>query len=257
MRWRWFASLGVVLVCAALGRGGAAPCLASANCQAGYLVVPADDAHSCRLETVPYIPQPGDILLFDDENPLYHFLFSLRGAGPPVHVAIAFALPDGRPALLDLTGPTVRAGKVSLLEVMPRLEGYHGVIMVRRLRCPLTPQQSLDLFQFAAAQQGKDFALGRMLLQGTPFNCRCGLRHYFFAGTCMDRTRWLCSELVVAAATAAHILDPKTFPANSIYPGDLAYDQKYDLSGAYQAPVLWVAHPPANQRQDSDDVFFR
>jgi hypothetical protein len=95
-----------------------------------------------------------------------------------------------------------------------------------------------------------------MLLQGTPFCCRTGLRHHLFAGTCMDRTRWLCSELVVAAATAAHILDPQAFPANSMYPRDLAYDETYDLSGLYQPPVLWVAHPPRDVRDNVIDVFF-
>jgi hypothetical protein len=255
MRWRWLASLGAVLILAAPECSGAAP-PADPNLQAGYVVVPVNDVHGSHLETIPYLPQPGDIVLFDDENPVYHFLFALRGAGPPVHVAIAFVRPDGRPALLDLTGPTVRTGKVSLLEVMPRLENYHGVICVRRLRCPLSPRQSADLCQFAVAQQGKEFALGRMLLQGTPFCCRSGLRHYLFAGTCMNRTRWLCSELVVAAATAAHVLDPKAFPANSIYPGDLAYDHRYDLSGLYQTPVLWVAQPPAISRDHTVDAFF-
>ena len=64
----------------------------------------------------------------------------------------------------------------------------------------------------------------------------------------MDRERWLCSELVVAAATAAQILSPTAFPANSIYPGDLAYDDRYDLS-AFSA-VLWVARPPAEKTAD-------
>jgi hypothetical protein len=256
MRWQGLASLGVMLMLAAWGRGGASPCAGPASPQAGYVVIPVDDVHGSRLETIPYLPQPGDILLFDDENPFYHFLFTLRGAGPPVHVAIAFARPDGSPALLDLTGPTVRTGRVSLLEVMPRLETYPGVILVRRLRKPLSPAQCADLCAFATVQQGKEFALGRMLLQATPFCCRNGLRHCLFAGTCMNRERWLCSELVVAAATAAHILDPRTFPANSIYPGDLAYDTKYDLSGLYQSPVLWVAKPPIPTTAGVDDVFF-
>lgn len=256
MRGRWLTSLGMMLMLTAWARGGATHYSSPISHQAGYLIVPVEDGHGSRLETVPYLPQPGDILLFDDENPLYHFLFSLRGAGPPVHVAIAFARADGSPALLDLTGPTVRTGRVSLLEVMPRLETYHGVILVRRLRKPLSPCQCADLCQFAMAQQGKDFALGRMLLQGTPFCCRSGLRHYLFAGTCMNRERWLCSELVVAAATAAHIVDPGNFPANSIYPGDLAYDQKYDLSGLYQSAVLWVAHPPEQGTNRVEELFF-
>jgi len=256
MRFRWLASLGLALILAALGRGEPVPCPVSPGNQAGYLVLPVEEARF-HLDVVPYLPQPGDILLFDDENPIYHFLFTVGGSGPPVHVAIVFAWEDGSPALLDLTGPTVKAAKVSLLQVLPRLQNYHGVIMVRRPRQPLTVQQRTDLRRFAQTQQGKEFAYYRMLLQGTPFCCRTGLRHWLFAGTCMDRTRWLCSELVVAAATAAHLLDSKSFPANSMYPRDLAYDEHYDLSGIYQSPVLWVPDPHPLLRDDKVvDVFF-
>jgi len=255
MRMRWLASLGMVLILGGLGRGGSVPSAITPSVQAGYLVVPVDDSQGPRLEVVPYFPQPGDLLLFDDEDPLHHVLFAAAGTGAPVHVAIVFARQDGRPALLDLTGPTVKSARVSLIEVLPRLQRYHGVIVVRRPRRALTAQQSADLRHFAQEQEGKEFAYFRMLLQGTVFRSRNGLRHYLFAATCMDRTRWLCSELVVAAATAAHLLDAKTFPANSMYPRDLAYDEKYDLSGIYQAPILWVADPRPNIRGHMVDVF--
>jgi hypothetical protein len=216
---------------------------AAPPCQAGYLVKPVDDPHGFHLEVVPYSPQPGDILLFDDEDPFHHFLLGLKHAGPPVHVAMVFVREDGSPALLDLTGPTLRSAKVSLLDVMPRLGSYRGEIMVRHLCKHLTEPQLEAIRCFARQQQGKEFAFGRMLLQGTLFNCRYGLRHWLFAGTDMDRSRWLCSELVIAAATTAHILDAGRYPANCVYPRDLAYDDHYDLSGIYDPPVLWVADP--------------
>jgi hypothetical protein len=239
MRWRWLASLGMVLLVAGLSRGGAPV----SPCQAGYLVLPVDDPHGFHLDVVPYLPRPGDILLFDDEDPLHHFLLGLKNAGPPVHAAIAYAREDGTPGLLDLTGPTLQSAKVSLLDVMPRLVKYHGEIMVRRILQPMTPEQCAALRSFAQQQQGKEFAMGRMLLQGTPFCCRYGLRHLLFAGTTMDRTRWLCSELVVAGAITAHILDARRFPANCMYPRDLAFDERYDFSPYYCTPVLWVPDP--------------
>jgi len=255
MRLRWLASLGVALVLAALGRGGPLPCGVCKGVQAGHLVLPEEGTR--HFQVIPYFPQAGDVLLFDDEDPIYRLMFKAAGTGPPDHVAIVFAREDGLPALLDLTGPTVKSAKVSLLDVLPRLQKYHGVITVRRPRQQLTPQQSAELRHFAQEQQGKEFAYGRMLLQGTPFRCRIGLRHYLFAGTCMDRSRWLCSELVVAAATSAHVLDAKRFPANSMYPRDLAYDEKYDLSGIYHAPILWVPDPQPPIRGSVVDVFLK
>ena len=58
----------------------------------------------------------------------------------------------------------------------------------------------------------------------------------------------MCSENVVAAATVAGLLDPKVHCANAMYPRDLAYDEKYDLSGAYHPAVPWMAEVPCRVR---------
>src|SRR5262249_34667553 len=126
MTFRWLAPLGVVLALAAFARGGAPPDVAYAPGQAGYLVVPVEEAHGFHLEVVPYYPRAGDILLYDDGNPLYHLGYQAIGTGPPTHVAITFEREDHRPAILDLVGPTVRGAKVTLLEVAPRLHAYPG-----------------------------------------------------------------------------------------------------------------------------------
>jgi hypothetical protein len=131
--------------------------------------------------------------------------------------------------------------KVAVVEVGPRLQSYEGKIMMRRLREPLDCQQRAALADFALAQQGKGFATVRALLQLTPFRARVGLRRLIFGRTDFNRRRWLCSELVAAAATAAGILDRKSCPANTIYPRDLAYDESIDLSGTYDPPVEWHA----------------
>jgi hypothetical protein len=69
--------------------------------------------------------------------------------------------------------------------------------------------------------------------------------HQCFARTHFDRSRWFSSELVVAAACSARILDPTHYPANAIYPHDLAYDDWLDLSHRYNPPQHWVADPKA------------
>jgi hypothetical protein len=121
------------------------------------------------------------------------------------------------------------------------MSNYPGDVMIRRPHRPLTREQCDSLTAFGLAQEGKDYALVRLFLQGTPLRCRFGLRKVLFGRTWLDRNRWTCSEIVVAAATAAGLMDPRRHPANAIYPGDLAHDRRYDLSGVYQPPVPWSA----------------
>lgn len=211
--------------------------------QAGYWNVPVDKGTGeIEVRQVPYYPQPGDILLYD--YPSFHISLALRlaGSGNPMHAAIVVARPDGTPAVLEV-GPNSKPHaftKTYILDVYPRLASYPGQIEVRRPRHPLTPEQSAALTQFALEQEGKKFAVGRLLLQATPFRCRYGVRHYLFARTTLDRSRWICSENVVAAGAAAGVLDPKVYLANAMYPRDLAYDERFDLSPLYHPPYRWA-----------------
>src|SRR5262249_33994928 len=73
--------------------------------QAGYVVVPFPNARDCsRLTVEPYFPRPGDILLYDNCSKALTLGFKLVGSGPPIHVAIVIARPDGTPAILEV-GP--------------------------------------------------------------------------------------------------------------------------------------------------------
>jgi hypothetical protein len=204
----------------------------------GYLIVGRS-----ATSAVPYHPQPGDIVLFNEYNRLYQVAFRLAHTCPPTHTGMVIHREDGAPVLLDLTGPTVVGAHVSVIAIPPRLAGFHGTIMVRRLRRPLTAAQSAALTHFARAQEGKVFAVERLALQATPFRPRIGLRRYCFGRTYLDRRRWLCSELVVAAACTAEVLATDQYPANAIYPADLAYDEWVDLSARYDAPLPWVRDP--------------
>src|SRR5437763_1148375 len=127
-----------------------------------------------------------------------------------------------------------------MMEVDPRLRSYPGKVMLRRLRQPLSPDQCTALSDFAVAQEGKGFATFRCFLQLTPFRARTGLRRWLFGRTYVNRQRWFCSELVVAAATTAGILDGDSCPANTIYPRDLTCDEFVDLSGTYEDAAMWV-----------------
>ena len=68
---------------------------------------------------------------------------------------------------------------------------------------------------------------------------RNSLLSSYFGRTVLDRERWFCSELVVAAATAAGVLDEEHYPANLMYPRDLCYDEHFDLSPHYEPPAMW------------------
>jgi hypothetical protein len=188
----------------------------------------------------PYYPRPGDILLYDDYNGLHHLVYSIVGTGPPMHAAMVIESDDRRPALLELTGPTVIGAKVVIMDVGERLHAYSGSIWVRCIREPLSPEQSEALNRFAHKQEGKSFAFPRIALQLTPFRPRTGLRHHCFAHTYLDRRRWICSEMVVAACCTAHILDPAICTANAMYPRDLAFDESYNLSDTYEPAVSWI-----------------
>ena len=86
-------------------------------------------------------PREGDIVLYDDHNPMWRVLYKMVGSGMPDHSGIAVSLPDGQPALLEsapddgkLVGPYV-----ALLTPVPRLNQFHG--------CFANSMYPLDLFQ--------------------------------------------------------------------------------------------------------------
>ena len=193
-----------------------------------------------NLVAVGYTPQPGDIILFDAHNRLHHAFYKMANTSAPTHSAIVIAKPGGGTALLDIVGPFPPLAKVEVVNVETRLPNYKGSIMVRRIKQPLTPEQNQRLTDFAYAQNGKRFALGRIILQVTPFCPRNGLRHTLFARTELDRSRWFCSELVIAACTVGGVLDSATCPANATYPRDLAYDERFDFSPYFYPPTPWA-----------------
>jgi hypothetical protein len=237
----------LVLCCLACGACTTAP----ADAAGSYLTIVTqglDGAVQTRVE--PYVPRAGDIVLFDDHSPTWLFLYKMVGSGMPDHAGIVFTLPDGRAALLEAAPDDGKlAGMyVRLVEAMPRLHQFvaqiHGTIYIRRLKCPLSPEQSARLTDFALAQEGKRYALGRLLLQATPCRCRSGMRAQLFGKTYLDRCSWLCAELVVAAGTAVGLFNPNVHHANRIYPLDLFDDRVYpDLGQTWYPSALWSPTP--------------
>jgi hypothetical protein len=193
------------------------------------------------LRPEPYTPREGDIILYSDDSVLWRWLYALARTGPPYHVGIVTRLPDGRPAVLE-AGP-YDTNYVYLMDVLPRLHTHNGPAWVRRLRVPLPPDQSARLTAFALAQTNKRFALGRLALQITPLKARGPLRSHLFGSPRLDHRRWFCSQLVVAAAGAAGLLDLRAIPPNSVYPRDLFVDSPYDFLPLWEPPARWTPGP--------------
>ncbi len=204
--------------------------------------------HKTHFTSQSYHAQPGDIVLFDDHSSLMAKLYNCCGSGKPLHAAIIFRKDDG--SLATLEAGTNAVMKVFNFDLDPRLHGFDGTILVRRLHKPLSPEQTKQLTEFALAQEGKPYALGRFMLQGTPFRPHNDLLTPFFGRTVVDRDRWICSELVVAAIASAGVWPPEDFPANAMLPRDLCYDERFDLSAYYQAPALWQPHAEVQTEGD-------
>lgn len=208
--------------------------------QAGHLcrrLAGSDGA--VRIGAQVYCPQEGDLIVFTYRNPLYRLAYNVAGTGPPYHCGIVVRMPNGELATLEAASGYDYV--VYLLPLPHRLPAYKGSIWVRRVKQPLTADESTRLTDFAIAQTGKGFAFGRLFLAtATPFRPRGPWRYRLFGETCLNRERWFCSELTIAAAVTAGRADPATVRANGIYPRDILLDAPVDLSGSWEKPLLWT-----------------
>jgi hypothetical protein len=202
---------------------------------AGYLA-----PSSAAAEAVPYVPREGDLIFFDDHGLVWTALFSLAGSGPPLHMGIVVKKSDGTPAILE-AGPDDSVW-VQLQSAGPRLRQFHkdykGTVTVRRCKKTLTAKQSAALTKFAEAQNGKRYAVGQLLLQGTPFRVR-GPLEPLLGKTDLNCDAWICSQLAVAAGTAAGLFNPKVVRANVVYPRDLVDNETYDLRATWHDAAEW------------------
>jgi hypothetical protein len=202
----------------------------------GYLLAAGTDPKEARA----YMPREGDIIFFDDHNAIWAVLCAKAGTPPQPHVGIVVKRSDGSLAVLE-AGPDDSVW-VTLQPVARRLRQFHadfdGTITVRRCKEELSREKSEALTRFAEAQEGKRYAVLRLLLQGTAFRSRGPVREMFLAGTDLDRQSWICSELVAAAGTVAGLF-PDTVKSNTAYPLDLIDNKKHDLGRNWYDAETW------------------
>lgn len=210
--------------------------------EVGFLQIERKTAKGAvEQELRAYEPREGDLVFYDDDSAVWSALFAYAGTGSPLHMGIVVKKADGTLAVLE-AGPDDSV-RVKLLDVEKRLPQFQtdfkGLIRIRRCKKVLAEEDSKALTKFAAAQDGKRYAVGRLLLQGTPFRDRGKTGEMTKGTTILDRDSWICSELSVAAGTVAKLFDPKVVPATVAYPRDLVDNARYDLSANWHDAAAW------------------
>jgi hypothetical protein len=206
-----------------------------------------------RLPARPYDLQPGDLAFAADTSPFWTLMHHLAGTSHPTHSMIVFAMPDGRPAILE--GGPHDTLKCRILEAAPHLASYEaeGRVWVRRRKCPLTPMQSAKLTEFCLAANCRDFSLRRLAIQLTPLRARGPLKTPFMGKPHgLDRDAYYCSELMLEAMVYAGLADPATTRPSATYPRDVFFgDSKNpylhrhlpEINKSWDAPARWTASP--------------
>jgi hypothetical protein len=196
-----------------------------------------------------YVPQPGDIFLATDQALWARVGHWLAGGAGVHHSGVIFLRSDGRPALLE-AGP-FNSTRVEAVDAMAHMHKHllkGDKVWIRRRRIPLTPDQSTRLTAFAEAQEGKPFAVLRMLGQVTPFRSRGPLRSWYFGTPHGSRYSYFCSELVMESLIAAGLLEPDSCRPVATYPRDLFFGRSFNwyvdrhlhLDPCWYPPARWT-----------------
>src|SRR5690242_17761639 len=148
--------------------------------EGSYLYRPAFslDNDPC-LPAERYVPQPGDIFLATDQARWARAGHWVAGGAGVHHSGIVFRRSDGRVGLIE-AGPfnSVQVEVMDPVEHMTAHARAGDKVWVRRRRVPLTAEQSAALTAFVERQEGKPFAVLRLMGQVTPFRSRGPIRTY-------------------------------------------------------------------------------
>jgi len=196
-----------------------------------------------------YVPEPGDIFLATDQALWAKVGHWMAGGAGVHHSGIIFARSNGGVGLLE-AGP-FNSLKVETLDPIAHMQDHFSAgdhVWIRQRRVPLTPEQSARLTKFAEAEDGKPFAVWRLMGQVTPFRSRGPIRTWFLGQPHGDRSSYFCSELVMESCAAAKLLDPAALRPAATYPRDLFYDWSFNwylnghlhLNKGWYPPALWT-----------------
>jgi hypothetical protein len=108
--------------------------------ESSYLYEPAYCLdHVFRGKPRPYLPQPGDLMLYTEEKTFWTVTHALALAFKPHGSGVVIARPDGSLGILE-AGPNDSL-VVGILDLLPHLQEYadQGPVWIRKRRTPLTP----------------------------------------------------------------------------------------------------------------------
>jgi hypothetical protein len=198
----------------------------------------------------PYDLQPGDIMLYTDKNFFWEVTHDCAFAFQPHGSGIVVRRPDGSLGILE-AGPNDTLW-VSILDAIPHLKEYEsrGPVWIRQRKCPLTPEQSACLTDWAMRQEGKHFAIVRLCGQVTPLRTRGPLKTFFFGQPKGEHDSYFCSELVTETMVHVGLVDRETARPCCTYPHDLFYDWSWNLylnmhftlAHGWYPPARWVSY---------------
>lgn len=215
-----------------------------------YLCRPAYDLNApLQGPFTPYEPQPGDIFLATDQEAWARWGHWLAGGAGVHHSGIMFRRSNGCMALIE-AGPfnSVRVETMDPIDHMRRHVAAGDKVWVRRRCIPLTPEQSACLTAFVEAQDGKPFAVARLIRQLSIFRTRGPFRTWVIGKPHGGRDKYFCSELVMESCVAAGLRDPQTTRPSATYPRDLFFDHSLNwylnthlhLAPDWAPPARWT-----------------
>jgi hypothetical protein len=211
---------------------------------AGYLYQPSYDVQLAPREPARlYQPKPGDVLLLSDTVPFWTILYRIARSGRPGHSGIVITMADGKLGVLEAGFNDTTWTRITPLEY--RLAQYSGTVWIRERLVPLTPEQDARLTQFALASENARYAIGRFILQITPFSGRGFLRTAFASEPRGPGHRLFCTEAIINGAAYAGLIDGRTARPGATYPQDVFYDRSRNPYIDRHPPLLGGWAPPA------------
>jgi len=195
-----------------------------------------------------YIPQAGDVFLGTDSRFFWAWGYWLVGSGHPHHSGTVFQRSNGEWAVLEAGPHDTRW--IRTFEAYYHLSSYQdqpgGRVWIRQRKCPLTPEQSARLTEWAEMQDGKHFAGPRMFWQLTHIRTKNPLLlNWFGKPHGPDKLRYYCCELGLEAGVYAGYMDPETTRPLATWPHELFLDHSKNAYLDRHPPLKDCWYPPA------------
>ncbi|MFO0797003.1 MAG: hypothetical protein U0804_05960 [Gemmataceae bacterium] len=235
------------------------PIYVPAEAPYGYVYQPAVDLHMVpRLPAEKYCPQPGDVLLLSDPDPLFDVLYVLSRTGKPGHTGVVVRMPDGRLGLLEAGFSFTPFTRITPLEYTINL--YAGWVWARPRQTPLTEEQDRRLTDFAVRADGGAYNLKRFAAQISLVRSRAPLVTRFAGKPVGPDKEYTCVQIVVEALVHAGLVDGATARPAATHAQDLFYDRSRNpyidrhppLAGrGWGTPRLWTPIPGTALRGSS------